>query len=324
MSASTSLNSRTRKLSHDILQLDTLYSKDGIAVMYLMRQGDHVAIIETGTSHCVEDVVLLLQRWGLGVDAVDYVIPTHVHLDHAGGAGALMASCANAQLVIHPRGARHMIDPQKLIAGTIAVYGEEAFRTLYGEIVPVPEERVIIADDNFKIDFHGRVLTFLDTPGHARHHFCIHDAHSNGFFTGDTYGVCYPSLETDTGAFIFPTCTPVQFEPEAMKASIRRLMEYNPAIMYLTHFGAITPDAVITNDLLNYIDGFVDIALAEAKTEPSIRIKNIESRMMDYLMACISQKGRRITREDFENKLAMDVHLNAQGLDVWLSRQQSS
>jgi len=150
------------------------YSKD-FAAIYLLKQKNKVIIIETGTNYSVPHVKEALSQIGLSFSDVSYVIPTHVHLDHAGGAGLLMMQCQNAALVVHPRGARHLIDPSKLVAGAKAVYGENKFKEYYGEIFPIDANRVIQADDNFILDFDGRELRFIDTPGHARHHFCIWD-----------------------------------------------------------------------------------------------------------------------------------------------------
>ena len=146
------------------------YSKD-FAAIYLLRQNNKFAIIETGTNYSVPLVEEALAHNDSSFSEVSYIIPTHVHLDHAGGAGELMKQCQNATLVVHPRGARHLIDPSKLIAGAMAVYGEEKFKEYYGEIIPIDANRVIEAEDNFVLDFDGRELRFIDTPGHARHHF---------------------------------------------------------------------------------------------------------------------------------------------------------
>ena len=119
-----------------------------------------------------------------------------------------------------------MINPEKLIPGTVTVYGEEKTQKLYGKILPVPEERVLIAEDESRIDFHGRSLLFLDTPGHARHHYCVIDESTNSLFSGDNFGISYREFDNENGAFIFPTTTPVQFDPEAMRKTLDRLLSY--------------------------------------------------------------------------------------------------
>ena len=175
-----------KQLKHKIIQVDTGYQRPGLAACYLIIDQDRVAIIDTGVEQTISRIMQVLQAKGLSEENVDYVVPTHVHLDHAGGAGKLMAVCKHAQMVIHPFGSRHMIDPSKLIAGAQAVYGEQGLRDSVGEIIAVDEQRVIEAADMFRFTVGSRELQIVDTPGHARHHFCVWDEMSKGFFTGDT------------------------------------------------------------------------------------------------------------------------------------------
>ncbi|MEJ2307817.1 MAG: MBL fold metallo-hydrolase [Gammaproteobacteria bacterium] len=308
----------TIDLNDNITLVDAQYQVPGLAATYIVREGDAAAIIETGTTHTVPMLLAALEQRGLSREQVQYVIPTHVHLDHACGAGALIAQCPNARLVIHPRGARHMIDPSKLVAGTIAVYGEEKFHALYGDLVPVPEERVIEAPDNFEVALNGRILRFLDTPGHALHHFCVHDLGSNGVFTGDTFGLSYPNLATPGGAFVFATTTPVQFDPDQLRASIERLMALGADYFYLTHYGRIEASRELADQLLTTIEDFVNIALQEKKTPK--RVEVMASRILDYLVAGLETMECDCAEDDCRDWLAMDAGLNAQGLDVWLKR----
>lgn len=313
---------RTIKLNDNITLVDAEYIQPGVAATYIVREGDGAAIIETGTSHTVPLILAALDGMGLSKEQVQYVIPTHVHLDHACGAGELIARCPNAKLVIHPRGARHMVDPSKLVAGTIAVYGEEKFHQLYGELKPVPEDRVIEAPDNFEISLNHRIFRFLDTPGHALHHFSVHDLESNGIFSGDTFGLGYPNLRTKEGPFLFATTTPVQFDPDQMNASIDRMMALKPDYFYLTHFGRIKATQALAEQLKTSIDDFVNIALQESKT-PN-RAEVIEARILDYLVAGLETMESSCPEDDCRNWLAMDSKLNAQGLDVWLTRKEKS
>ena len=200
---------------------------------------------------------------------MSYVIPTHVHLDHAGGAGLLMMQCQNAALVVHPRGARHLIDPSKLVAGAKAVYGENKFKEYYGEIFPIDANRVIQADDNFILDFDGRELRFIDTPGHARHHFCIWDKATKSMFTGDTFGISYRDLDHQDELYILPSTSPVQFDPEALIQSINRIMEFKPERVCLTHFSAIKPTKKATNKLIESIHFVSNLAIKYADKNDS-------------------------------------------------------
>ena len=313
---------RTIDLNDNITLVDAEYQRSGLAATYIVREGDSAAIIETGTTHTAPLILEALAERGLSPQQVRYVMPTHVHLDHACGAGTLIAQCPNAQLVIHPRGARHMIDPSKLVAGTIAVYGEEKFHELYGDLVPVPEKRVIEAPDNFELSLNGRTFRFLDTPGHALHHFSVHDLGSNGIFTGDTFGLSYPNLATRKGRFIFATTTPVQFDPDQLRASIDRLMALEHDYFYLTHYGRLEASRELADQLRTSIDDFVNIALQEKKTPNRVAV--IGSRILDYLVAGLETMECDCDEDACRDWLAMDADLNAQGLDVWLRRLEKN
>jgi glyoxylase-like metal-dependent hydrolase (beta-lactamase superfamily II) len=304
---------------HDIHALDAEYVRPHLAAIYLMRQHGHAAIIETGTNHAVPRVLAELARLGIAPEAVDYVIVTHVHLDHAGASGALLQACPNARLVVHPKGARHMIDPAKLIQGSIAVYGEAAYRELYGDIVPCPAERVIEAGDGHEIDFRGRTLSFIDTPGHARHHYCVHDSASNGIFTGDTFGISYRDFDVDGRPFIFPTSTPVQFEPEALHASIDRLIALKPDAIYLTHYGKITDLERLAGDLHVLIDAYVDLARA-TPGQGMARHAWLRDALLDLYLERLRVHGCVLDTARLRELLDNDADLNAQGLLVWLDR----
>lgn len=294
-----------------IFHVDTGYIGGDIASMYLLVQNAQVAIIETGTSNSVAAVEQALIAHNLDFDAVRFIIPTHVHLDHAAGAGVLMQKCPNANLVIHPRGARHMIDPSKLIAGTVAVYGQDKFDELYGQIIPIIEDKIIIAEDNFTLDLEGRELRFIDTPGHARHHFCIWDKMSQSMFTGDTFGISYREFDVADEIFIFPTTTPVQFDPEALIQSIDRIMSFNPNYICLTHFNAIQPNANIANRLKQGVNYFAQIARDYYPNK-----QKISEKMLEFLLANLNDMGFKDT-EFASKKLAGDILLNTKGLLYW-------
>ena len=247
-------------LDHGISTIDTGYCRPGFDASHLIVAQGQAALVDVGTSHSVPHILQVLQDKGIARRDVRYVMVTHVHLDHAGGAGALLQHLPEAQLVAHPRGAPHMIDPGKLIAGATAVYGEARFRSLYGDIVPVASERVITATDNFELSLNGRSLLFVDTPGHARHHYCVWDPASRGIFSGDTFGLSYREFDTQHGPFIFPTTTPVQFDPDALHASIKRLLSFNPERMYLTHYGRVEDVPRLAVQLHRLIDVFVALA----------------------------------------------------------------
>lgn len=306
-----------RDYGNGIVAFDAGYVRPLLAAIHMVVEQGRVAFVDTGSRDALPNALAALERLDLSVEAVDYVILTHIHLDHAGGAGSMMAAFPNARLVVHPRGARHMAEPAKLVAGVTAVYGADYVAKVYGEILPIPPERIIEAPDGHVVDLAGRALLCLDTPGHARHHICIVDQATRGIFTGDMFGLSYRELDVDGRPFIFPTTTPTQFEPEEMRTSVRRLMALQPEAVYLTHYGRLGDVQEGGTDLLRHLD--VLVALAEAQAGASAqRHDKIKQAINDYLFAQIRAHGCTLADSVLHEIWATDIELNAQGLGVWL------
>lgn len=303
---------------YGIHTIDTGFVRPHFDAAYLVVENGRGAFIDCGTNYSVPRMLAALDNAGLEPEQVDWLILTHVHLDHAGGAGELMTRLPNAQLVSHPRGARHMVDPSMLWAGASAVYGEETMQREYGQLRPVPPERVIESADGHIVDLQGRALVCIETPGHAKHHQAIYDERAGVCFTGDTFGLSYRELDTAAGPFILPTTTPVQFDPDALHASIRRLMALDPVAMYLTHYGRVEHVAKLASDLHEQIDAMVAIAL-RLKQEPQ-RHEALKDALAHLYLERAQRHGWLGSREQLLELLGMDVELNAQGLGVWLDQ----
>ncbi|MDX1509360.1 MAG: MBL fold metallo-hydrolase, partial [Woeseiaceae bacterium] len=175
----------TTALHAGITAIDTEYVRPLQDASHLIVENGRAAFVDTGANNAVPLLLDGLRQQGLGPDAVDYLFLTHVHLDHAGGAGLLMRELPNAVCIVHPRGARHMIDPSRLIAGTEAVYGVERTRQMYGDILPIAAERIVEPADGEWFELEGRRMQAIYTEGHAKHHYVLHDPASRGVFTGD-------------------------------------------------------------------------------------------------------------------------------------------
>lgn len=310
------VTAKTSELPHQITCIDTGHIRPRLAACYLLVEKDDVALIETGTAYSTGIILAVLKLRQLGPENVRYVIPTHVHLDHAGGAGHLMRLFPNAELVVHPRGAKHMINPERLWQGALEVYGEKTMYENYDELIPVDEARVIAADDGFTLDIHGRVLQFIDTPGHARHHFCVFDERSRGCFSGDTFGLAYPEISCGGRPYIMPTTSPVQFDPDAWYASLDRLMTLEPKRMYLTHFGMVEQVEELKHELEARIARYVEIA--EQYPDAKGRCEQLFNQLMTSTLEELKSLGCTLPPVACRALLQMDLKLNAQGIDFWL------
>lgn len=301
-----------------IVAIDACYIRHGLAAIYLIIEGGRAAIIDTGAASSVSGVLEVLRQKGLTPRDVDYVILTHVHLDHAGGAATMLQCLPNAQLVVHPRGAPHVIAPAKLVAGTIAVHGEHKVRLLHGEISPVPSERVHEAAHDSTIKLNGRELLILHTPGHARHHLCVFDGRSRAVFTGDTFGISYREFDIDGRAFVLPSTSPVQFDPSAAHESIELIVSHLPRAAFLTHYGRVTELRRLADDLHDHLDCFVDIAIKVCNAGP-VRTSLLKKELSIFLLDRLTNHGSTLPTEVALDLLGEDIDLNAQGLAVWLN-----
>lgn len=305
-----------RDYGNGIIAFDAGYVRPILAAIHMIVEDGRVAFVDTGSNDSLPNALAALERIGLAPEAVDYVILTHIHLDHAGGAGLMMQAFPNAKLVVHPRGARHMAEPSKLVAGVTAVYGADYVKEVYGDITPIDPARIIEATDGMIISLAGRPLECIDTPGHARHHICIIDRQANGIFTGDMFGLSYRELDVDGRQFIFPTTTPTQFEPEEMRASIKRLLAFEPEAMYLTHYSRLPDVQRQGAELLRHLD--VLVALALARKDADGRHEKIRQAMSEYLLAELRAHGCTLGDDELLAIWETDLELNAQGLGVWL------
>jgi glyoxylase-like metal-dependent hydrolase (beta-lactamase superfamily II) len=300
--------------------IDTGFHRPRFDASYLIVEAGRGAFVDTGTNHSVPRLLASLAAVGLEPAQVDWVIATHVHLDHAGGVGLLMQHLPHARLLVHPRGAAHLIDPSRLVNGARAVYGDEEVARSYGEVVGVPEERVVATHDGMALDWVGRRLCFLDTPGHARHHHCVWDEKSRGVFTGDTFGLSYREFDTARGPWLLPTTTPVQFEPEAMRASVQRLLALDPAWVYLTHYGPLGNVQSLGRQLLEQLDELV--ALGRALAHADDRHVRLKQDLSQIYLRRVREHGCTMDPATVLDLLAVDIELNAQGLECWLERPQ--
>lgn len=280
---------------------------------------EQLTLVETSASPSVPYILAGLQQLGLHPEDVRYIIVTHIHLDHSGGAGLLLQHCPQAQVVVHPKGARHLINPERLIASAKMVYGE-LFDQFFDPIVAVPEERVIIKADQETLTISPtRTLQFLDTPGHANHHFSIHDSNSSGIFTGDTLGVNYHQLQ-DTGVSLYlPSTSPNQFDPDTMLRSLERIKQLQVERIYFGHFGMSTEPEEVYRQLTVWLPRFVQTA-REVFEEGSADITVLRERLTAQIVEELTAQGVPRDHSIYEI-LSVDLEVCSMGLMDYLRRQ---
>jgi len=280
-------------------------------------QEEEITIVETSASPSIKYVKEGLKALGISLDEVKYIIVTHIHLDHAGGAGLLIQECPNAKVVVHPKGARHLADPSRLIAGAKAVYGDK-FSALFEPILPINEDRLLVKGEGDKLTIGPNCqLEFLDTPGHANHHFSIYDPISNGMFTGDTVGVRYEQLIPDGVQLFLPSTSPNQFSPEAMKRAIDRFKKMQLDVIYFGHYGMAKEPNEVYRQVSNWLEIYVNEAkrvYAEQKGY-EVLAERLESLVREHL------SGQGIS-DDHEvyNILQLDIEVSSMGLIDYLSK----
>lgn len=227
---------RVQKIASNFYCIDTHdLNRDERTSAYVLID-EKITLIETSASPSVPYIMKGLKELSISLEDIDYLIVTHIHLDHAGGAGLFLQSCPNAKFVVHPRGASHMIDPSRLIASAKSVYGQE-FNELFDPIVPIATERVIEIGHKEILSLGAHQLTFYHMEGHAKHHVSMHYSATNGMFVGDTTGVRYPEMEGEAVDLIIPSTSPNQYDPVTMEKSIQFYESMNVAELYFGHYG---------------------------------------------------------------------------------------
>lgn len=307
-----------RKLSEQLFMFDLFEQGiQGRSSAYVYT-GPRKVLIETGSAPCNPHLVAGLGALGLTPEDLDYVVLTHIHLDHAGGAGVLALAAPQATFVAHPRALRHLIDPTKLIAGAKAVYGDDLER-YFGQILPVPERQILIRKDGDTLDFGDRLVTFYDTPGHAKHHFSMHDPVLSAVFSGDALGVRYVSEFTGWPfEFVLPSSSPSDFDPLAVETTVAKLRALHPAVVYHTHFGPSPAEEAFAGTLEGarmFTQLANDTYIGQTTTWEQIA-DGLVQRIADWLRANGHTEERDIA------DLGVDIELDAKGL-LYYEQQKS-
>ena len=216
--------------TEDLYCLDTgMYDTEAYGAAFLL-DSERPAIIETGIGTNYERILDMLAFADVDPEDVEVIAPTHIHLDHAGGAGFLAEECPNADVYVHEIGAPHLVAPSRLVEGTKRAVGDQW--RFYVEPEPVPEDRIVELTDGDEIDLGNHVLDVYEAPGHAPHQVVFHDRENDAVFTGDAAGIWVPDAQ-----LIRHTTPPPNFELEQALADVEMLRDLDPATLLLTHFG---------------------------------------------------------------------------------------
>ncbi|HWO95343.1 MAG TPA: MBL fold metallo-hydrolase [Bacillus sp. (in: firmicutes)] len=286
---------------------------------------EELTLIETSASPSIPYLLKGLEALEIDPADVKYIIVTHIHLDHSGGAGLLLEKCPNAQIIVHPKGKRHLADPSRLIQGARAVYGDQ-FDELFHPILPVPEDRLVSKEDGGTLQIgENRILTFLDTPGHANHHFSIYDPYSAGIFTGDTVGVYYSEILSEGLEFYLPSTSPNQFNPQAMLAAADRMEGLNIDRIYFGHYGMSENPGLVFKQLRYWLPIFVDTgrSIMEEHKDASFDEKTIyiSTALFEKVRAYLTEHNVVISQE-FRETIELDLTVCAMGIVDYFGKRK--
>jgi glyoxylase-like metal-dependent hydrolase (beta-lactamase superfamily II) len=290
-----------------LLEIDTLLGGwDRVTAGYLV-DGPSPVLVETGSQSSVPIVLKALADHGLGPSDLAAIVVTHVHLDHAGGVGDIARAFPKASVLVHPRGARHLADPARLVASAATVYGA-ALDSLYGRLEPTDPTRVRALDDGEEINIGGgRTLTTVHSPGHAKHHLALHDSATGALFVGDAVGVRLP----DAGV-LRPATPPADFDLDLALDSLSRFAERRPSTLALAHYGLLPGDAVeALEDAGDVLREWASVAEAAWRSGRDVE-DALRERFGAELDAIEPDQRRRM-------ETLNGLHSNAEGLKLWLA-----
>ena len=298
-----------------VVTIDCHYVHTERAAAFLIASQGDAAFIDNNTMFAVPHLMRALDEHALRPEQVRYLIITHVHLDHCGGTAELLRRCPNATVLAHPRAVRHLVEPSRLVAGTIAVYGEEVFKKLYGAVEPVPADRVRAMADGERLDLGARALSFFHTRGHANHHFCIHDSGSGSVFTGDSFGIAYPCLQYGSSPMIVCSSTPTEFDSNEAMISVDKILATAPERVYLSHYGVFDNPHECARPLRESIASLENI-LRDA-VETGLEADALQSWCEERVRAVVRKAGEycglRLTPDEI-HIIDFDSVMNARGL----------
>jgi len=299
------------RVAPGVVQVDTMLGGwDQVTAGYLI-EGPEPCLVETGSQSSLATVLSELDQLGLGPDDLASVVVTHIHLDHAGAVGDVAAAFPRATVYVHEKGARHLVDPERLVRSAALVYGD-LLDALYGRLTPTPADRVRVLADGDEIRVGpGRALTSVDSPGHAKHHLGLHDDQSGLLFVGDAVGVRLPQV-----GVLRPATPPPDFDLDLALHSLRRFAGRRPSGLALAHYGLTPGDP---QDVLAEAEGTLErwAAVAESAFRDGRDIAAALEEAFAHELEAVAPEAREIA------ETLNGVHANAAGFQRWLQNRTS-
>lgn len=258
----------------------------GIIATGLLHGRSGVAVVDPGPTTCLETLKSELTGRGFSTGDIRWILITHIHLDHAAATGALLRECPNARVIVHERGAPHLIDPSRLISSAARLYGGDMER-FWGEIVPVPAANIDVIGDEARMEVAGHDIDIAYTPGHAWHHISFFVRSAKIAFVGDTAGICRPG-----GRIVLPPTPPPDIDLEAWRTSTARILAWNPDVLFLTHFGPQSSPRVHFQDMWKRMDDW------SAKVRATLQRDWTDEQRAEHFMKTVSDEIARSTSAD--------------------------
>jgi glyoxylase-like metal-dependent hydrolase (beta-lactamase superfamily II) len=302
----------TIRLAPGVLEIDTLLGGwERMTAGYLI-EGERPVLVETGSQSSIGTLLAALAELGVGPDDLAGVAVTHIHLDHAGGVGDVARAFPNAAVYVHPKGARHLVDPERLVDSASRVYGP-LLDSLYGRLDPTPSERITVLEDGDEIDIGGgRSLRAIDSPGHAKHHIGLLDSGSGYLFAGDAVGVRLPD-----GGMLRPATPPPDFDLDQALASLQAFADHSPTGIALAHYGLVP---VAPDELLGEAADTLRAWAEEA--ERAWRAGEDMAAALQERFGAATAPADESMREKLE--ILNGFHSNAAGFRRWLELREAS
>lgn len=299
--------------------IDAYYSAPGHSAVYLVGDGGEYALIDCGTAFAGIYIMGAIANLGIDPAAVKYILPTHVHLDHAGGAGVLCESLPEAQVYVHPRGHQHLIDPTRLIKGSVVIYGEDMMEYAVGPTKPVPAERCHELADGQEIKVGNLTIVTQFTPGHAKHHCGFYETTNGNYYGGDVLGNSYEMMDVAKEHLMFLCSAPVDYDGAVWHDSLNKISTLKPKRSCLCHYGVLDNPQQAIDDMHRLIDKNDEQAmkLLSIKDDQERRAA-VETMIWGLFWDEFDARKVPMRKEHARDWMTKDVHISTEGIDNWL------